>query len=189
MPNYSTNEFKPGLKVIVENEPWSIVEKEFHKPGKGQAVMRVKLKNFKTGRVIDRTYKSGESVEAAEVQEIEMSYLYRDGDFCLFMHPDTYEQLEVNATLVSDTLAWIKEGEVCQVVLWNDSAISVEAPTFVELLVTECEPGVKGDTASGGSKVAVLETGATLRVPLFVNEGDRVKVDTRDKSYVSRVKH
>lgn len=187
MAKYSTNEFRSGLKILVDGEPWSIVEKEFHKPGKGQAVMRAKLKNCKTGRVIDRTYKTGESVEAAEVNELDMTFLYREGEMGLFMDPETCEQIEVNIDVIPDYL-WLKEGDTCRVVLWNEQAIGVEAPNFVFLEVTECEPGLKGDTASGGSKMAQLETGASVRVPLFVNQGDVVKVDTRDKTYVSRTK-
>ena len=187
MAKYSTNEFRPGLKILVDGEPWSIVEKEFHKPGKGQAVMRAKIKHCKTGRVIDRTYKTGESVEAAQIEELEMSFLFRSGDVCTFMHPETYDQIEINVDVITD-ISWIKEGAMCKVVLWNDHAIGVEVPNFVELAVIQCEPGLKGDTASGGSKVAELETGASLRVPLFVNIGDIVRVNTRDKVYDSRIK-
>tara|TARA_Y100000992_G_C21265177_1_gene493593 strand:- start:760 stop:1323 length:564 start_codon:yes stop_codon:yes gene_type:complete len=184
---YSTNEFKPGLKILVDGDPWAIVEKEFHKPGKGQAVMRVKLKHCKTGRVIDRTYKTGESVEGAEINDVDMSYLYKDDMLAYFMDMETFEQIDVPITLIPDHL-WLKEGDVCRVVLWDDKPISAEAPNFVHLSVLECEPGLKGDTASGGSKLAQLETGASIRVPLFVNTGDIIKIDTREKIYVSRQK-
>ena len=188
MANYSTNEFKSGLKVMLDNEPCSIIENEFVKPGKGQAFNRVKLRNLKTGRVLERTFKSGESLPAADVVETDMQYLYSDGSHWHFMNPTTFEQHEVNATVMGDTTKWVKEQDTCAVTLYNGSPLSIEAPNFVALKITETDPGVRGDTAQGGSKPATLETGAVVRIPLFVEEGETIKVDTRTGEYVSRVK-
>ena len=152
MATYSTNEFKGGLKIMVDGDPYTIVENEFVKPGKGQAFNRVKIRNLKNGRVIDRTYKSGESVEAADVHETEMQYLYNDGEFWHFMDPNSYEQLGADANAVGDAAKWLKEQDVCQVTLWNGEPISVTPPNFVVLAVTETDPGVRGDTAQGGVK-------------------------------------
>lgn len=188
MATYSTNEFKSGLKVMIDGDPCSIIENEFVKPGKGQAFNRVKLRNLKTGRVLEKTYKSGESVEAADVVEVDMQYLYNDGENLHFMDPNTYEQLETPVAIVGDAMQWIKEEDTCTVVTWNGNPISVTPPNFVELSVTETDPGLKGDTVSGGSKPATLETGATIRVPLFIEPGDKLRIDTRTGEYVSRVK-
>ncbi len=189
MASYSTNEFKSGMKVLLEGDPCSILENEFVKPGKGQAFNRVKLRNLKSGRVWERTFKSGESLEAADVMEVDMEYLYADGEFWHFMKTDgSFEQLQADAAAVSDSKDWLKEQEVCQVVLWNDEPIAVAVPNFVELEVTETDPGLKGDTAQGGTKPATLVTGATIKVPLFVNIGDVLRIDTRTGDYVSRAK-
>ena len=188
MATYSTNEFKGGLKIILDGDPYTIVENEFVKPGKGQAFNRVRVRNLKTGRVIERTFRSGESVEAADIFEMEVQYLYSDGDFWHFMHPGSYEQYAVSREAMGEVVKWLKDGDVCQVTLWNNSPLLVEPPNFVELEITETDPGVKGDTASGGVKPAKLSTGAVVRVPLFVDQGEVIKVDTRSKEYVSRVK-
>ncbi|MEJ2343837.1 MAG: elongation factor P [Gammaproteobacteria bacterium] len=188
MATYSTNEFKSGLKIMVDGDPYTIVENEFVKPGKGQAFNRVKIRNLKNGRVIDRTYKSGESVEAADVHETEMQYLYNDGEFWHFMDPNSYEQLGADANAVGDADKWLKEQDICQVTLWNGEPISVTPPNFVVLAVTETDPGVRGDTSGGGGKPATLETGAVVRVPLFIDVGELIKVDTRTGEYVSRAK-
>lgn len=188
MATFSTNEFKSGLKIILDNDPCSIVENEFVKPGKGQAFSRVRIKNLKTGKILDKTFKSGESVEAADVMDTDMQYLYTDGEFWHFMVPDTFEQYAADATAVADAAKWIKGEEVCQVTLWNNSPLSVAAPNFVELTISETDPGLKGDTAQGGVKPATLETGAVVRVPLFVEEGEVIRVDTRTAEYASRVK-
>lgn len=186
MASYSTNQFRTGLKVMLDADPCSIIENEFVKPGKGQAFVRVKLRNLLTGRVLEKTFKSGESIEAADVLETSMQYLYFDGDKWHFMVPDTYEQYEVDAAAIGDTKQWIKEEDVCNVTLWNNQPISVTAPNFVVLEVTETDPGLKGDTSSGGSKPATLETGAIVRVPLFISVGEKLKIDTRTGEYVSR---
>ena len=188
MATFSTNEFKSGLKIILDNDPCSIVENEFVKPGKGQAFNRVKIRNIKTGRMIERTFKSGETVEAADVMEIDMEYLYNDGEFYHFMEPDSYEQYAASLEAVEDAAKWLKGQEKCTVTLWNNQPISVTAPNFVELEITETDPGLRGDTSSGGTKAATLETGAVVRVPLFLNIGDSIKVDTRTGDYLSRAK-
>ena len=187
MASYSTNEFRSGLKVLLEGEPCTILVNEFVKPGKGQAFNRVRLRNLKTGRVWERTFKSGESIQAADVLDLDMEYLYSDGEFYHFMKTDgSYEQLAASLSTVGGATSWIVEQDVCRVTLWNDEPISVVPPNFVELEVTETDPGLKGDTAQGGTKPATLSTGATIKVPLFVNRGDRLKIDTRSGEYVSR---
>ena len=189
MASYSTNEFKSGLKVMLEGDPCSIVENEFVKPGKGQAFNRVKLKNLKTGRVWERTFKSGESLEGADIMEYDMEYLYTDGEHWHFMRTDgSYEQLAADRTAVEESIPWLKETDKVTVTLWNNIPISVTPPNFVELEVVETDPGLKGDTASGGSKPATLSTGAVVKVPLFINVGEVVRVDTRTSEYQNRVK-
>lgn len=188
MASYSTNEFKSGLKIMIDNDPCSIIENEFVKPGKGQAFNRVKIRNLKTGRVIERTYKSGESVEAADVMDVKLQYLYNDGEVWHFMNTDSYEQYETSESAVGDAAQWIKGEETCEVTLWNDNPISVTPPNFVFLEVTETDPGVKGDTASGGTKPATLETGAVVKVPLYMEQGEVLKIDTRTGEYVGRQK-
>ncbi len=188
MATYSTNEFKSGLKIMIDNDPCVIVENEFVKPGKGQAFNRVKIRNLKTGRVVERTFKSGESVEAADIMDTEMQYLYTDGEFWHFMVPDTFEQYAAPETAMADAAKWLKGEEICIVTLWNDAPLTVTPPNFVVLKVTETDPGVRGDTSSGGSKPATLETGAVVKVPLFIDEGDLLKIDTRTGEYVSRAK-
>lgn len=188
MATYSTNEFKGGLKIMQDGDPCSIIENEFVKPGKGQAFNRVKIRNLKTGRVIERTFKSSETVEAADVMESDMQYLYNDGEFWHFMDPETYEQIAADATAVADASKWLKEQDICQVILWNGAPISVTPPNFVMLTVTETDPGVRGDTSGGGGKPATLETGAVVRVPLFIDVDEVVKVDTRTGEYVGRAK-
>lgn len=188
MATYSTNEFKSGLKIMLDGDPYTIVENEFVKPGKGQAFNRVKVRNLKTGRVIDRTFKSGESVESADVHETEMQYLYSDGEFWHFMDPASYEQLAADANAVGDSQKWLKEQDVCQVTLYNGEPLSVTPPNFVIMKVVETDPGVRGDTSGGGGKPATLETGAVVRVPLFVDVDELIKVDTRTGEYVSRAK-
>lgn len=161
------------------------------KPGKGQAFNRVKFRNLKNGRVWERTFKSGESLEAADVMETDMEFLYSDGEFWHFMRTDgSFEQMAASKEAVSDCLDWLKEQDVYVVTLWNDDPIAVAASNFVELEVTETDPGLKGDTANGGTKPAKLVTGATIKgVPLFINIGDILKIDTRTREYVSRVKN
>ena len=189
MANYSTNEFKSGLKVLLEGDPCSIVENEFVKPGKGQAFNRVRLKNLKTGRVWERTFKSGESLEGADVMEYEMEYMYSDGEYWHFMKTDdSYEQIAADKEAVSEGIQWLKDNSRCTVTLWNDVPILVVAPNFVDLDIVETDPGLKGDTATGGSKPATLSTGAVVKVPLFINIGGSIRVDTRTGEYQGRSK-
>src|SRR3970282_827608 len=186
MASYSTNEFKSGLKVMLDGDPAVIVDNEFVKPGKGQAFSRVRIRNLKTGRVIERTFKSGESMEAADVLDVEMQYLYNDGQFWHFMNPDSYEQLAADKNAVGDNAKWLKEQDVCIITLWNGVPLAVEPPNTVTLKIVETDPGVRGDTSGGGGKAATLETGAVARVPLFVQNGEAIKVNTRTGEYVSR---
>lgn len=188
MASYSTSEFKGGLKIMLDGDPCSIIENEFVKPGKGQAFSRVRIRNLNTGRVIERTFKSGESVEAADVMEIDLQYLYTDGEFWHFMDTETFEQVSADEKAVGDTVKWLKEQDMCTVTLWNGAPIIVECPNFVVLKITETDPGLKGDTSGGGGKPATLETGAVVRVPLFVQIDELIKVDTRTGEYVSRAK-
>ena len=188
MASYTTNEFKSGLKIIIDGDPFSIVENEMVKPGKGQAFNRVRVRNLKTGRTIEKTWKSGDSVEAADVVDTDMQYLYSDGDFFHFMVPDNFEQHTAGAAAVGDNAKWLKDGITCIVTLWNGVPLVVTPPAHIDLKVVETDPGVRGDTATGGQKPAKLETGAVVRVPLFINEGEVLKIDTRTGEYISRSK-
>ena len=188
MANYSTNEFRSGLKVMLDGDPCAIVENEFVKPGKGQAFNRARLKNLKTGRTWERTFKSGESIEAADVIDVEMQYLYTDGEFWAFMDPNTFDQKSADSNAVSEASQWLKEEDICVVTLWNDEPLSVLPPNHVELAITDTDPGLRGDTAQGGTKPATLSTGAVVKVPLFLEIGEIIKVDTRSGEYLSRAK-
>ncbi len=188
MASYVTNQFRQGLKIMLDGEPYALIENEIVKPGKGQAFNRIKVRNLKTGRVIEKTYKSGESVEAADVVETDLQYLYSDGDTWIFMNTETFEQLAASSAAMGDTVKWIKGQEMCTVTLWNNEPIAVVAPNFAILKITETDPGVRGDTAAGGTKPATLETGAVVKVPLFVEQGELLKIDTRTGEYVSRAK-
>ncbi len=188
MASYSTSEFRSGLKVMLDGEPCSVLENEFVKPGKGQAFNRVKLRNLNTGRVWERTFKSGETLEAADVMDRNLEYLYNDGEFWHFMDPANFEQYQADAKVVGDTAKWLKEQDTCEVTLYNGAPISITASNFVELEIVETDPGLKGDTAQGGSKPATLSTGAVVRVPLFIDQGEVIRVDTRTGEYDSRVK-
>jgi len=189
MANYSTNEFKSGVKVMLEGDPCAMLEVEFVKPGKGQAFTRIKLRNLRTGRVWERTFKSGESLEAADVMDLDMEYLYTDGEFWHFMLTDgSFEQHGADETAVGDCKKWLKEQVTYTVTLYNGAPLSVAPPNFVDLEVVETDPGLKGDTAQGGTKPATFTTGAVVNVPLFVNIGEVLKIDTRTAEYVSRAK-
>lgn len=188
MATVSTSDFKGGLKLMLDGDPYTILENEFVKPGKGQAFNRVKLRNLKSGRVIERTFKSGETMETADVVDTDMQYLYNDGELWHFMVVETFEQYGADETAVSDAKKWLKEQDVCQVTLYNGVPIGVSPPNFVELKIIETDPGVRGDTSGGGGKPATLETGAVVRVPLFIATDEVIKVDTRTGEYVSRVK-
>lgn len=188
MATYSTNEFKNGLKLMLEGDPCTILENEFVRPGKGQAFSRVKFRNLRTGRVWERSLKSGESLEGADVIDVEMEYLYTDGEFWHFMEPESFEQHQADKNAVGDSAQWLKEQDRCEVTLYNGAPLTISVPNFVELEVVETDPGLKGDTAQGGSKPATFATGAVVRVPLFVNIGDLIRIDTRTGDYVSRAK-
>ena len=188
MATYSTNEFKGGLKIILDGDPCSIIENEFVKPGKGQAFNRVRIRNLKNGKVLEKTFKSGESVEAADVLETEMQYLYTDGEFWYFMDPETFEQIAADKAAVETAVKWLKDQDMCTVTLWNGQPIIIEVPNFVILKITQTDPGLRGDTSGGGGKPATVETGAVVRVPLFIPEGELIKIDTRTGEYAGRVK-
>lgn len=187
MASFSTSEFKSGLKVLIDGDPCTIVENEFVKPGKGQAFSRVKIKNLKTGRVVEKTFKSGESLEAADVIDLDMDFLYADSDFFHFMMTDgSFEQHAADLKAVGDSVKWLKEQETYIITLFNGAPIVVAPPNHIELEVLETDPGLKGDTAQGGSKPATLSTGAVVNVPLFIEKGEVLRVDTRSGNYVSR---
>lgn len=187
MAQVSTNEFKPGIKVEIDNQPYLIVSNEFVKPGKGQAFNRVRLKHLITGRTIDRTFKSGEKLEVADVHETEMRMLYREPDGIVFMDDKSFEQLKLTNEHIGDVDQWMLEDVVYGVILYKGEPITVEPPTFMELKIVKTDPGARGDTASGRVlKPAELESGAKVQVPIFIEEGEVIKVDTRTGEYVSR---
>jgi len=185
---YSTNEFRKGLKIEIDGEPYLMVDNEFVKPGKGQAFNRVRLKNLIDGRVVDRTYKSGEKVKKADVSEQSMQFLYEQGDEFHFMNTETYEQVSIPRDKIGEAWRYLSDGLICTVLSHNDQPITVEVPNFVVLEITHCEPGVRGDTAQGATKPATLSTGHVVQVPLFIEQGDRLKIDTRTGEYVERAK-
>ena len=184
----STNDLKNGMTLELDGQLWTVLDFLHHKPGKGQAVVRTKLRNVKTGAVLDRTFKHDEKVGLAILEKKEMQYLYRDGDNLVFMDTDTYEQHPVPAEVAGDAVKYLTEGFTPIVALYEGSAISVEMPASVVLAVTQTDPGVKGDRVSGALKPATLETGITVQVPLFIEAGDRLKVDTRTGEYLTREK-
>lgn len=184
----STADFRKGLKIELEGEPYIISDFLHVKPGKGGAFVRTKLKSLVTGNVIDRTFRSGEKVQTPALEEKTMQYLYREGDTYHFMDSDTYEQVTLAGKLLGEDSNFLQENVEVKVLFHNDQPIGVELPFFVELTIKQTEPGVKGDTASGGTKPATLETGAVIQVPLFLNEGDVIKVDTRTGEYIERAK-
>ncbi len=184
----STKDFRPGLKIEIDKKPYEIVEFQHFKPGKGGAFVRTKLKNMLTGRVVDQTFRSGEKVEKPDMETKEMQFLYKDGEGFVLMDLESYEQMTVSAEVIGDTGGFLKEGESNKALLYNGEVIGMELPASVILLVTQTDPGVQGDRVSGASKPATLETGLVINVPLFVNENDKVKVDTRSKEYLGREK-
>jgi elongation factor P len=183
----STAEFKNGKCIIVDGKKYVIIEFQHVKPGKGGAFVRTKLRDIKTQRVNELTFRSGEKFDDVMLSTKEMQYLYNDGDSYYFMDTTTYDQLPVPADIIGEKRFWLKENAICQLQYADDELIGVDPPMFVELEVTETEPGFKGDTVQGGSKPATLETGAIINVPMFVNIGDVLRVDTRDGRYVTRV--
>lgn len=187
MAQVTTNEFKAGLKVEIDKEPYLIVTNEFVKPGKGQAFNRVKLRNLKTGRVIERTFRSGEKLDLADVEEIKMRLLYREGSDFVFMDETTFDQHSIPIAVIGDKEPWCMEDVEYDIVFYKSEVIDVIPPTFMEMTITETAPGLRGDSSGRVLKPAVTETGAKIQVPIFIDQGERVKVDTRSGEYVSRV--
>ncbi|MDJ0652357.1 MAG: elongation factor P [Simkaniaceae bacterium] len=189
MAQVSTNEFKTGMKVEMNREPYTIVGVEFVKPGKGQAFTRTKLKHLMSGRVVEKTFKSGEKLDLADVEETQMRMLYTEGDDVVFMHDQTYEQITVSLSVIDDKKFYMMEDTVYGLIFYKGDVVDITPPTFLNMTVTETAPGVRGDTASGRVvKPAKTNTGATIQIPIFIEEGELVKVDTRTGEYVSRVK-
>ena len=188
MASYGLNDVRNGLKILIDGDPYVIVDSDFIKPGKGQAFTRIRIRNLKNGRVVERSMKSSDSVEGADVMDTDMQFLYSDGEFWHFMQPESFEQLSADAVAVGESAKWLREQDMCIVTLWNGAPLSIQPPNFVELEIVETDPGVRGDTATGGTKPAKLSTGAVVRVPLFIEQGETIKVDTRSGDYVSRVK-
>lgn len=185
---YDSSDLRKGLKIVIDGEPYIITEFEFSKPGKGQALYRCKLKNMLTGYTMDRTYRSGDKFEPANLNEVKMQFLYKDGDGYHFMNMTTYEQIDMTEDQVGEAKNFLKENMEVSLLFFDETPISIDLPNFVELEVVDAPPGVKGDTATGATKPATLETGYTLQVPLFIEEGDILKIDTRTGQYVERKK-
>jgi elongation factor P len=185
---YSTAEFKKGLKIELDGVPYTIVDFQHVKPGKGGAFVRTKMKSLLSGKVLDQTFRSGEKVKRPDLMERDMQYLYGEGDRFCMMDNETYEQIMLTEEQVGEARLYLTENLDVKILFFNQQPVGVEVPLFVELAVTQTEPGVKGDTAAGGTKPATLESGVSIQVPLFINEGDRVKVDTRTGGYIERVK-
>jgi elongation factor P len=186
--SYNTSDFRKGLKIQIDGDPYLMVECNFVKPGKGQALYKCRMKNLIRGTTLDRTYKSGDSLEAADITEIEGQYLYRQGDKWVFMDTTSFEQYELNADQVDDAWKYLKDGMMCQLLLFNDTPISLTPPNHVILNIEYCEPAVRGNTATGVTKPVRVETGADILCPAFIEMGDVIKVDTRTGEYVERVK-
>lgn len=184
----STNEIRGGFKVEVEGQPYTIISNEFVKPGKGQAFNRIKMKHLLTGRVIERTFKSGDKIDIADVAEEQMRMLYKEADGFVFMDEKTFEQITIPFENIGDTVQWLLDDQLYEIIFYNGAPVNVEPPTFMEMKITDTSPGVRGDTASGRvMKPAILESGAKIQVPIFVEQGEKIKVDTRTGEYVSRV--
>ncbi len=187
MAQVSTNEFKAGLKVEIEGEPYTILANEFVKPGKGQPFNRVKVKHLLTGRVVEKTFKSGEKLDLADVEESKLRMLYQEADGVVFMDDKTFDQVTVPQSVIEDKLHWLMEETLYDIIFYKGLPIDVQPPTFMEMTITETTPGARGDTSGRVLKPATTETGAKIQIPIFVNEGDKIKVDTRTAEYVSRV--
>lgn len=186
MSSVSTNEIRVGMKVEVDREPYLIINNEFVKPGKGQAFNRIKMKNMINGRVVERTYKSGEKIDLADIEEAKMRFLYKESDGAVFMDEKTFDQITISNDLIGNNQQWLMEEIVYDVIFYKGSPIELVPPTFMEMVITETAPGVRGDTSGRVLKPAVTETGAKVPVPIFVEEGEKIKVDTRTGEYVSR---
>lgn len=187
MSQVSTNEFKSGMKVEVDNEPYTIVSNEFVKPGKGQPFNRVKLKHLLTGRVVERTFRSGEKLPLADIEEMTVRFLYREGEDFIFMNEKTFEQQSVSLKIIGDKQAWCKEDIEYDLIFYKGEVIDIIPPMFMEMTITDTAPGLRGDTSGRVLKPAITDTGAKIQVPIFVNQGEKIKVDTRTGEYVSRL--
>jgi elongation factor P len=187
MATVGTNDMKAGVKLLIDGEPYSVIDNEYRKPGKGQATNTIKLRNLKNGRVLDRTLRAADTLELADIEDVEMQYLYNDGEFWHFMNPATFEQIVASKVACEEATQWLKGEETCKVLLWNGVPLSVLPPNTVVLKITETDPGLRGDTSGGGGKPATVETGAVVRVPLFVQQGESIKIDTRTGEYLSRM--
>lgn len=185
---YATADFKKGLQILFNGEPHEIVEFQHHKTGRGGAMVRTKMRNLRSGLTVENTFRAGEKLEPAELERRTMQYLYRSGDMYLFMDTTSYEQIELSADVVGQASRWLTDGMEVVVIMSGDEVIGVQVPFFIPLRVIETVPGIKGDTVSAGSKPATLETGAVVQVPLFVDAGEVIRVDTRTGSYMERVR-
>lgn len=183
----TAGDFKNGITMEMDNNIWQIIEFQHVKPGKGAAFVRTKLKNIKSGGVIEKSFRPTEKFQLAHIDKSEYQYLYSDGEFYFFMNIETFDQIQLDENSVGDALKFVKENDMCKLCSYQGEVFAIEPPMFAELEITETEPGVKGDTATGATKPAVVETGATVYVPLFVNLGDKIKIDTRTGEYLSRV--
>lgn len=188
MATYETSDFRKGLRILIDNAPYTMVETQFVNPGKGQAFTRVKIKHMIQGNVLERTYKNGEKVQSAEISDIETQFLYAENEAYVFMDKQTYEQIHIDKSQLVDVSRWLIEGQKVQILLFEGQPVSADVPNFVDLEIVDCAPGVKGDTATAATKTATLRTQAQIQVPLFIQIGDWVKVDTRKGEYMERVK-
>ncbi|MBR8836805.1 MAG: elongation factor P [Stigonema ocellatum SAG 48.90 = DSM 106950] len=182
----SSNDFRPGVSIVLDGSVWKVVEFLHVKPGKGSAFVRTKLKNAQNGNVMEKTFRAGETLPQANLEKSTMQHTYKEGDEYVFMDMETYEEGRLSAAQIGDRVKYLKEGMEVNVVRWDDQVLDVELPNTVTLEVVQADPGVKGDTATGGSKPAVLETGATIMVPLFISQGERIRIDTRNDTYQGR---
>jgi len=186
MALYGMNDVRNGLKIMMDGDPYTIVDIDFIKPGKGQAFTRMRIRNLKNDRTVERTLKGSDMIEGADIMDTDMQFLYSDGEFWHFMHLESFEQFQADKAAAGTAAKWLREQDMCIVTLWNGAPLAVTPPNFVELKIVETDPGMRGDTAQGGGKPAKLETGAVVRVPLFIENGEIVKCDTRSGEYVSR---
>jgi len=182
----SSNDFRPGVSIVLDGSVWRVIDFLHVKPGKGSAFVRTTLKNVQTGKQLERTFRAGESVPQANIEKITMQHTYKEGDEFVFMDMETYEESRLSATQIGDRVKYLKEGMEAEVIRWDEQVLGVELPKSVTLEVTQTDPGIKGDTATGGSKPATLETGAVIMVPLFITQGERIRIDTSEDKYISR---
>ncbi|MBW4643530.1 MAG: elongation factor P [Goleter apudmare HA4340-LM2] len=182
----SSNDFRPGVSIVLDGSVWRVVDFLHVKPGKGSAFVRTTLKNVQTGKQLERTFRAGESVPQANLEKSTMQHTYKEGDEFVFMDMETYEESRLSAAQIGDRVKYLKEGMEAEVIRWDDQVLGVELPKSVTLEVVQTDPGIKGDTATGGSKPATLETGAVIMVPLFITQGERIRIDTQEDKYISR---